>query len=394
MLIARIASDDVLEQAYQWLCQKRSHYHFNGDVWQLRRWWTEKKAYIQKLLLAGQYRFRELRLIRGTDRDVEWWSSMDALVLKAIALVLGEHLKPHLSERCFHLAGTGGMKAAVREVSLHLGENNFVFRTDVKKYYASIDHNVLFGLIQKLVDDEAVLELIRLYLRRFVSDGGEYVDILQGISLGCPLSPLMGALYLKPLDDRMAELGCFYVRFMDDWVVLAPTRWKLRKAIKAVNEVMAKLQVEKHPDKTFIGRIALGFDFLGYWFSRQGLEVAKKTVDRMLVNVSRLYEQGADEFCIETYLKRWWRWVRSGVEPFLTSGERTCVTMVVKLDGASLHFSSNFTRHPKRAKLKRCLIVLKNPSIFHLRLPHHTKVEGYKSLREQKQPNPAKSFIR
>jgi hypothetical protein len=48
----------------------------------------------------------------------------------------------------------------------------------------------------------------------------------------------MGALFLKPLDDRMAELGCFYVRFMDDWVVLVPIRWKLRQAIKAVNEVM------------------------------------------------------------------------------------------------------------------------------------------------------------
>ena len=83
-----------------------------------------------------------------------------------------------------------------------------------------------------------------------MSDGGEYVDITQGISLGCPLSPLMGALYLKPLDDRMAELGCFYVRFMDDWVVLAPTRWRLRKAIKVVNEVIADLRVEQHPNKT------------------------------------------------------------------------------------------------------------------------------------------------
>jgi hypothetical protein len=27
----------------------------------------------------------------------------------------------------------------------------------------------------------------------------------------------MGALYLKPLDDRMARLGRFYVRYMDDW---------------------------------------------------------------------------------------------------------------------------------------------------------------------------------
>ncbi|MEG4230791.1 reverse transcriptase domain-containing protein [Microcoleus sp. Pol11C3] len=73
------------------------------------------------------------------------------------------------------------------------------------------------------------------------------------------MSPLMGALYLKPLDDRMADFGCFYVCFMDDLVVLAPTRWRLRKAIKAVNEVMADLRVEQHPDKTFIGRIALRF---------------------------------------------------------------------------------------------------------------------------------------
>ena len=131
------------------------------------------------------------------------------------------------------------------------------------------------------------------------------------------LIPLDGDLYLKPLDDRMAELGCFYVRFMDDWVVLAPTRWKLRRAIRAVNQVMADLRVEQHPDKTFIGRIARGFDFLGYWFSSQGVGVARKTIDRMMDKVSRLYEQGADQVRIETYVIRFWRWVRSGVERFL-----------------------------------------------------------------------------
>ena len=52
------------------------------------------------------------------------------------------------------------------------------------------------------------------------------------------MSPLMGAPHLKPLDDRMALLGCFYVRGMDDWVILAPTRWQMRRAIKAVNEEM------------------------------------------------------------------------------------------------------------------------------------------------------------
>ena len=90
----------------------------------------------------------------------------------------------------------------------------------------------------------------------------------------------MGALYLKPLDDRMARLGRFYVRYMDDWVVLVPTRWKQRAAIRAVNEVMAHLVVTQHPDKTIIGCIAREFESLGYRCSAAGLAVVRQTVER------------------------------------------------------------------------------------------------------------------
>ncbi|NEP15008.1 MAG: hypothetical protein F6K14_33510 [Symploca sp. SIO2C1] len=180
------------------------------------------------------------------------------------------------------------------------------------------------------MDEPEVLGLVEQYLHRFVSDGGEYVDIEQGISLGCPLSPLMGALFLKPLDDRLAPLlggvggglGCFYIRYVDDWVILAPTRWKLRKAIKAVNEEMAALQVEKHPDKTFIGRVGRGFEFLGYWFSSQGLSVARKTVERMVEKVRRLYELGASDERILSYLLHWGRWVRCGLFGVFLVGEQ------------------------------------------------------------------------
>ena len=201
----------------------------------------------------------------------------------------------------------------MRAVAANVSENTFVFRTDVKGYYASINHGILMDIVGKYVQEDAVLRLLRGYLRHYVSNGGELIDMTQGISLGCPLSPLMGALFLKPLDDRMAALGCFYVRYMDDWVILAPTRWKLRKAIKATNQVMSELRAIKHPDKTFIGRVARGFDFLGYWLSPAGLGIARKTVERMVENMRRLYEQSAPDERIEAYFQRWCRWVKGGV---------------------------------------------------------------------------------
>jgi len=57
---------------------------------------------------------------------------------------------------------------------------------------------------------------------------------------------------------------------MDDWVILAPSRWKLRAAIRLVNETLAELKLQQHPDKTFIGRVSRGFDFLGYLFTPAG----------------------------------------------------------------------------------------------------------------------------
>jgi hypothetical protein len=96
----------------------------------------------------------------------------------------------------------------------------------------------------------------------------------------------MSALYLKPLTHAMGKTGLsislFYARFMDDWVVLSYSRWKLRKAITKANMVLSKLKVEKHSDKTFTGKVDRGFDFLGYHFEPEafkGLLVAKKTIE-------------------------------------------------------------------------------------------------------------------
>jgi hypothetical protein len=70
-------------------------------------------------------------------------------------------------------------------------------------------------------------------------------------------------------------------------------------------------------DKTFIGKIERGFDFLGYHFSPAGLTVAAKTVTSFIEKASRLYEQeggaGFASAALEMYVKRWVRWSASGL---------------------------------------------------------------------------------
>jgi hypothetical protein len=238
---------------------------------------------------------------------------LDALVLKATTIVLQDHLKPHFSAACYHLAGNGGAKAAVRAVAGHVDKNAFVFRTDVKSYFASIDPLMLFEMLTHYINDKRFLGLLWDYIYHTIYAEGYYEDIIYGICRGCPLSPLMGTLYLKRLDDRMATTGLFYARFMDDVVILAPTRWKLRAAIKKVNQTLEELKLQRHPEKTFIGRISRGFDFLGYAFTPSRLGIAPKTFERFVERMTRLYERGAGTVRIGDYARRWWRWVRAGL---------------------------------------------------------------------------------
>ena len=64
----------------------------------------------------------------------------------------------------------------------------------------------------------------------------------------------------------MEKTGFSYVRFMDNWFVLSPKRWKLKKTTLIVNQTFNELKVKKHPDKAFITRVAKNLDFLEYNF--------------------------------------------------------------------------------------------------------------------------------
>ena len=78
------------------------------------------------------------------------------------------------------------------------------------------------------------------------------------------------------------------------------------------------MKLEKHPDKTFIGKIKKGFDFLGYSFNPEGLKIANITWKKFVARLHRLYEQkkvSTDcDVILGGYVRRWQRWTSAGLD--------------------------------------------------------------------------------
>ncbi len=82
-------------------------------------------------------------------------------------------------------------------------------------YYYSIDHQLVMQHCRQVMTNKKVLRMIAQFLNRVEVQDGEHFLINQGIPKGCPLSPLVGALMLKSLDESLPK-GRFYARYMDD----------------------------------------------------------------------------------------------------------------------------------------------------------------------------------
>jgi len=103
---------------------------------------------------------------------------------------------------------------------------------------------------------------------------------------------LLGALYLKGLDQQFENrTNVFCIRYMDDILIMCKTHWKLKKAVRDMSQTFATLKLRQHPDKTFIGKVCKGFDFLDYHFTGTSLSLARKTVDKHVRHYKWLYEQ-------------------------------------------------------------------------------------------------------
>ena len=306
----------LFQEAYQWLCRSRKKHSPGADIWNFRRSWGAQAEAIREAFGRGAYRFGLQQKVTLRDGEtIALLSAADALVIKVLTEILQARLQPLLSRACYHLKGHGGLKGAVREVLKVLPSYRFFFKTDVRSYYESIDHYTLLLQLLEQIREQTIISYLWQFLNRCVEWGGMYQDVKRGIPRGASLSPLLGAWYLRELDQRLEGLGVKYFRYMDDILILAETRWKLKKAIQVLNRTFDELKLSKHPDKTSMGRVERGFNFLGYHFAPSGFSLATQTLANCAGKALRLYEQEPPHMRVKRlgeYLRRWHGWAVSG----------------------------------------------------------------------------------
>lgn len=155
--------------------------------------------------------------------------------------------------------------------------NYYILKADIKKYFYSINKDILFNILKRTIKDEFLLDLTH----KLIYDDGE----MRGIPIGNYTSQYFANIYLSELDYYVKhELHIkYYLRFMDDFVIMLPTKEECRKTLELVRVFLNdKLDLELNR-KTRYYPNKFGCNFCGYVIHEYHMLLRR----RCIINIKR-----------------------------------------------------------------------------------------------------------
>lgn len=140
------------------------------------------------------------------------------------------------------------------------GTNGYFLKCDIRKYFDSIDHEILKRKLENVIFDKDVLNLLCQIIDSYEAAPG------KGLPLGNQTSQWFAIFYLDGFDRLIKEKFQikYYSRYMDDCVLLHQDKEYLRKCLRQMTEyTSSELQLDFN-EKTNIFPIKNGVNYLGW----------------------------------------------------------------------------------------------------------------------------------
>lgn len=182
-----------------------------------------------------------------------------------------------------------------RKVSQNYIQDCWALKCDIKKFFASVDHQTLLCLIRERIKDPDLLWL----LEEIVGSFGEG----KGIPIGNLTSQLFANVYLNGLDQFVKHnlKVKYYLRYADDFVLLSQNRDTLIEYLEKLKLFLKEnLNLELHPTKVSLRKLTWGIDFVGYTALPHYELVRTKTKKRIFRKIqSKVEDFNQDKVSIE-----------------------------------------------------------------------------------------------
>lgn len=148
------------------------------------------------------------------------------------------------------------------KVSKNYSGTCYVLKCDVKKFFASVDHEILIKILKRHIEDQDLLWLINQVISSFYANQSGV-----GLPLGNLTSQLLVNIYMHEFDMFMKQelKAKYYIRYADDFIILSDNKDYLNSLLlKIGNFLSEKLKLTLHAHKVYIKTYTSGVDFLGW----------------------------------------------------------------------------------------------------------------------------------